>query len=40
LIPAGTGNPMFKNIVVGSKDEYDRLIDSKKGDNGNEDDDY
>jgi len=40
LIPAGTGNPMFKNIVVGSKDEYDRLIDSKKGDSGNEDDDY
>jgi len=40
LIPAGTGNPMFKNIVVGSKDEYDRLIDSKKGDNGDEDDDY
>jgi len=40
LIPAGTGNPMFKNIVVGSRDEYDRLIDSKKGDSGNEDDDY
>ena len=30
LIPAGTGNPNFKNIVVGSRDEYDRLIDSKK----------
>jgi DNA-directed RNA polymerase subunit beta' len=30
LIPAGTGNPMFRNIVVGSRDEYDRLIDSKK----------
>jgi DNA-directed RNA polymerase subunit beta' len=40
LIPAGTGNPMFKNIVVGSRDEYDRLIDSKKGDNEDEDDDY
>ncbi len=41
LIPAGTGNPMFKNIVVGSRDEYDRLIDSKKGDGGNdEEDDY
>ena len=41
LIPAGTGNPMFKKIVVGSKDEYDRLIDSKKGDNiGDEDEDY
>jgi DNA-directed RNA polymerase subunit beta' len=41
LIPAGTGNPMFKNIVVGSRDEYDRLIDSKKGESSNnEDDDY
>ncbi len=41
LIPAGTGNPMFKNIVVGSRDEYDRLIDSKKGDgNGDDDEDY
>jgi len=41
LIPAGTGNPMFKNIVVGSRDEYDRLIDSKKSDGGNdEEDDY
>ena len=41
LIPAGTGNPMFRNIVVGSRDEYDRLIDSKRGDNsGDEDDDY
>jgi DNA-directed RNA polymerase subunit beta' len=29
LIPAGTGNPMFKNIVVGSRDEYDRLIEKK-----------
>jgi len=29
LIPAGTGNPIFKNIVVGSKDEYDRLIEKK-----------
>ncbi len=41
LIPAGTGNPMFKNIVVGSRDEYDRLIDSKRGSNsGIDDDDY
>jgi DNA-directed RNA polymerase subunit beta' len=38
LIPAGTGNPMFKNIVVGSKDEYDRLIDTKREDNGDDDD--
>jgi len=41
LIPAGTGNPMFKNIVVGSKDEYDRLTDSRKGDSDVDDnDDY
>ncbi len=40
LIPAGTGNPMFKNIVVGSRDEYDRLIDSKKFETVEEDDDY
>jgi len=38
LIPAGTGNPMFKNIVVGSKDEYDRLIDTKREDSGDDDD--
>jgi DNA-directed RNA polymerase subunit beta' len=40
LIPAGTGNPMFKNIVVGSRDEYDRLIDSRKFETVEEDDDY
>ena len=41
LIPAGTGNPMFKNIVVGSRDEYDRLIDSKNSDiDVAEDEDY
>jgi DNA-directed RNA polymerase subunit beta' len=39
LIPAGTGNPMFKNIVVGSKDEYDRLMDSKKFEIVEEEDD-
>jgi DNA-directed RNA polymerase subunit beta' len=40
LIPAGTGNPMFKNIVVGSRDEYDRLIDSKKFETVEEEDEY
>ncbi len=38
LIPAGTGNPMFRNIVVGSRDEYDRLIEPKKLEIINEDD--
>ncbi len=30
LIPAGTGLKEYKNLVVGSKEEYDRLIDTKK----------
>jgi DNA-directed RNA polymerase subunit beta' len=30
LIPAGTGLKEYKNLVVGSKSEYDRLVDSKK----------
>ena len=30
LIPAGTGLPEFENLVVGSKEEYERLIASKK----------
>ncbi len=38
LIPAGTGNPMFRNIVVGSRDEYDRLVEPKKFEMINEDD--
>ncbi len=29
LIPAGTGLKEYKNLVVGSKSEYDQLIDSK-----------
>ena len=29
LIPAGTGLKEYKNLVVGSRDEYDRLVDSK-----------
>ena len=30
LIPAGTGLKEYKNLVVGSKSEYDQLIDAKK----------
>jgi len=33
LIPAGTGLKEYKNLVVGSKSEYDRLVDMKKFDN-------
>jgi len=33
LIPAGTGLKEYKNLVVGSKSEYDRLVDTKKFDN-------
>ncbi len=29
LIPAGTGLKEYKNLVVGSKSEYDQLVDSK-----------
>lgn len=29
LIPAGTGLKEYKNLIVGSKEEYDRLIDRK-----------
>ncbi len=32
LIPAGTGQKEYKNLVVGSKDEYDRLIDQRNFD--------
>ena len=32
LIPAGTGLKEYKNLVVGSKSEYDRLVDMKKFD--------
>jgi DNA-directed RNA polymerase subunit beta' len=32
LIPAGTGIKEFKNLVVGSKDEYDRLVDQRNYD--------
>ncbi len=30
LIPAGTGLKEYKNLIVGSKEEYDRLIDGKR----------
>ncbi len=30
LIPAGTGLKEYKNLVVGSKNEYDRLVDMKE----------
>ncbi|QZT37038.1 DNA-directed RNA polymerase subunit beta' [Halosquirtibacter xylanolyticus] len=29
LIPAGTGRKLYRNLVVGSKEDYDRLVDSK-----------
>jgi len=37
LIPAGTGIKEFKNLVVGSKDEYDRLVDQRNYDFENDD---
>ena len=30
LIPAGTGLPEYENLVVGSKEEYERLLAAKK----------
>ena len=39
LIPAGTGTKEYKNLVVGSKEEYDRLVEQKDLDYDNEDDD-
>jgi DNA-directed RNA polymerase subunit beta' len=30
LIPAGTGLPEYENIVVGSKEEYEKLLATKK----------
>lgn len=29
LIPAGTGNRTYKNLVVGSREEFDRLLESR-----------
>uniref|UniRef100_UPI00321718C1 DNA-directed RNA polymerase subunit beta' n=1 Tax=uncultured Draconibacterium sp. TaxID=1573823 RepID=UPI00321718C1 len=33
LIPAGTGLKEYKNLVVGSKSEYDRLVDARHSHN-------
>ena len=30
LIPAGTGQREFEKIIVGSKEEYDRILANKK----------
>ena len=30
LIPAGTGMREYENIVVGSQEEYDKLVASKR----------
>jgi DNA-directed RNA polymerase subunit beta' len=32
LIPAGTGLKEYKNLVVGSRDEYDRMVEGKEPD--------
>jgi DNA-directed RNA polymerase subunit beta' len=32
LIPAGTGLKEYRNLVVGSKEEYDRLVDNRSMD--------
>ncbi|GET26384.1 DNA-directed RNA polymerase subunit beta' [Prolixibacter sp. NT017] len=33
LIPAGTGKREYRNLVVGSREEYDRLVDIKASEN-------
>ena len=30
LIPAGTGSRVFNKLIVGSQEEYDRLIEAKE----------
>ena len=30
LIPAGTGQREFEKLIVGSKEEYDRILANKK----------
>ena len=30
LIPAGTGQREFEKIIIGSKEEYDRMLANKK----------
>jgi DNA-directed RNA polymerase subunit beta' len=32
LIPAGTGLKEYKNLIVGSRDEYDKMVDMKDSD--------
>jgi len=32
LIPAGTGLKEYKNLVVGSRDEYDKMVEVKDAD--------
>ena len=38
LIPAGTGTKEYKNLVVGSKEEYDRLVEQRDFDYDDNDD--
>jgi len=39
LIPAGTGTKEYRNLVVGSKEEYDRLVDQRNFDYDDDDKD-
>lgn len=39
LIPAGTGTKEYRNLVVGSKEEYDRLVEQNIDDDYEEGDD-
>jgi DNA-directed RNA polymerase subunit beta' len=39
LIPAGTGTKEYRNLVVGSKEEYDRLVDQRNFDLDDDGDD-
>ena len=39
LIPAGTGIKEYRNLVVGSKEEYDRLTDNRNYDLDDDDED-
>jgi len=38
LIPAGTGLKEYKNLVVGSREEYDRMVDIKEAEHANRED--
>ncbi|MGQ8336503.1 DNA-directed RNA polymerase subunit beta' [Sunxiuqinia sp. A32] len=37
LIPAGTGLKEYKNLVVGSREEYDRMVETKEVESANRD---